>query len=97
MSNRIKALANSALGVMRLGQLLNTESDVERQQSERLRAKRIFNSKQFNNGKVVARMPNVPSPESMSSVMWKFFFQRGSLKPQAMSVSYTHLRAHETG
>ena len=84
MSNRIKALANSALGVMRLGQLLNTESDVERQQSERLRAKRIFNSKQFNNGKVVARMPNVPSPESMSSVMWKFFFQRGSLKPQAM-------------
>ncbi|NOJ23824.1 MBL fold metallo-hydrolase [Vibrio coralliilyticus] len=84
MSNRIKALANSALGVMGLGQLLNTESDVERQQSERLRAKRIFNSKQFNNGKVVARMPNVPSPESMSAVMWKFFFQRASLKPQAM-------------
>ncbi|NRF30448.1 MBL fold metallo-hydrolase [Vibrio coralliilyticus] len=84
MSNRIKALANSALGVMGLGQLLNTESDVERQQSERLRAKRIFNSKQFNNGKVVARMPNVPSPESMSAVMWKFFFQRASLKPQTM-------------
>ncbi|ERB63771.1 MBL fold metallo-hydrolase [Vibrio coralliilyticus OCN008] len=84
MSNRIKALANSALGVMGLGQLLNTESDVERQQSERLRAKRIFNSKQFNNGKVVARMPNVLSPESMSAVMWKFFFQRASLKPQTM-------------
>ncbi|MFN3016890.1 MBL fold metallo-hydrolase [Vibrio coralliilyticus] len=84
MSNRIKALANSALGVMGLSQLLNTESDVERQQSERLRAKRTFNSKQFNNGKVVARMPSVPSPESMSAVMWKFFFQRASLKPQTM-------------
>ncbi|NRF23697.1 MBL fold metallo-hydrolase [Vibrio coralliilyticus] len=84
MSNRIKASANSALGVMGLGQLLNTESDVERQQSERLRSKRIVNSKQFNNGKVVARMPNVPSPESMSAVMWKFFFQRASLKPQTM-------------
>ncbi|NOH62376.1 MBL fold metallo-hydrolase [Vibrio sp. RE88] len=84
MSNRIKASVNSALGVMGFSQLLNTESGVERQQSERLRAKRIVNSKQFKNGKVVARMPNVPSPESMSAVMWKFFFQRGSLKPQTM-------------
>ncbi|MCC2521870.1 MBL fold metallo-hydrolase [Vibrio coralliilyticus] len=84
MSNRIKASANSALGVMGFSQLLNTESGVERQQSEWLRAKRIFNSKQFNNGKVVARMPRVPSSESMSAVMWKFFFQRSSLKPQAM-------------
>ncbi|NOI58691.1 MBL fold metallo-hydrolase [Vibrio coralliilyticus] len=84
MSNRIKASANSALGVMGFSQLLNTESGVERQQSERLRAKRIVNSKQFKNGKVVARMPSVPSSESMSSVMWKFFFQRGSLKPQTM-------------
>ncbi|KJY72230.1 beta-lactamase [Vibrio coralliilyticus] len=84
MSNRIKASANSALGVMGFSQLLNTESGVERQQSERLRAKRIVNSKQFKNGKVVARMPSVPSPEGMSAVMWKFFFQRGSLKPQTM-------------
>ncbi|WP_281629810.1 MBL fold metallo-hydrolase [Vibrio sp. St2] len=84
MSNRIKASANSALGVMGFSQLLNTESGVERQQSERLRSKRIVNSKQFNNGKVVARMPSVPSPESMSAVMWKFFFQRASLKPQTM-------------
>ncbi|WP_367317467.1 MBL fold metallo-hydrolase [Vibrio coralliilyticus] len=84
MSNRIKASANSALGVMGFSQLLNTESGVERQQSERLRSKRIVNSKQFKNGKVVARMPSVPSPESMSAVMWKFFFQRASLKPQTM-------------
>ncbi|NRF61982.1 MBL fold metallo-hydrolase [Vibrio coralliilyticus] len=84
MSNRIKASANSALGVMGFSQLLNTESGVERQQSERLRAKRIVNSKQFKNGKVVARMPSVPSSESMSAVMWKFFFQRGSLKPQTI-------------
>ncbi|MCG9676936.1 MBL fold metallo-hydrolase [Vibrio sp. Isolate24] len=83
MSNMIKASIVSALGVMGFSQLLKAENNVELRQSERLRAERIVNSKQFQNGKAIARMPNVPSSESLSSVMWKFFFERAALKPNS--------------
>ncbi|MER2495965.1 MBL fold metallo-hydrolase [Vibrio neptunius] len=83
MSNMIKASVISALGVMGFSQLLKAKSDVELQQSESLRAERIVNSNQFQDGKAIVRMPNVPSPESTSAVMWKFFFERKSLKPSS--------------
>lgn len=83
MSNVIKASVLSALGMMGLNQLLRADDNVESRSSELKRLERIADSTQFKDGKVITRMPNVASPESMSSVMWKFFFQRGALKPQS--------------
>ena len=82
MSNVIKASVISALGVVGLSQFSKANPDSALARSEQQRAERIAQSPQFQGGKVITRMPSVPSPESMSSVMWTFFFERSSLKPQ---------------
>lgn len=82
MSNVIKASVLSALGVLGVSHWLKADTEIEQQTSEVRRASRIANSPQFHQGKVITRMPNVPSNESTSSIMRKFFFERSSLKPQ---------------
>lgn len=78
----IKASIISALGVFGYSQCLADEANTVRQQSERHRAERIAQSQQFLDGKAISRMPNVPSSESLTTVMRKFFFDRASFKPQ---------------
>ncbi|MHC6529952.1 MBL fold metallo-hydrolase [Vibrio proteolyticus] len=89
MSNVIKASFVSLLGVMGINQASRADRHSEAlQQSAQLRADRIARSPQFQDGKAIARMPTVPSPESMSTTMWKFFFERGQLKPQVRLPHY---------
>lgn len=81
MSNVIKTSVISALGFLGYNQFQNNDLSEARQQSSELRADRIEQSNQFHAGKAITRMPSVPTQESMSSVMWQFFFERGALKP----------------
>ncbi|KJY83007.1 beta-lactamase [Vibrio galatheae] len=81
MSNVIKASVISVLDMFGVGSFSKLTNVGERQKSEQVRAQRIATSKQFSGSKVIARMPKVASPESMAEVMWKFLFQRRSLKP----------------
>jgi len=81
MSNVIKASVISALGLFGYNQYQSLDNTHESTQSKQQRAEKIAQSTQFKEGKVISRLPSVASPESMSSVMWKFFFERGSLKP----------------
>lgn len=83
MSNVVKASVISALGVLGYNQVSSADNQLTIEQSEQLRAQRIEQSPQFSDGKAISRMPNVASAESISAVMWKFFFERGSLKPSA--------------
>ncbi|USD43052.1 MBL fold metallo-hydrolase [Vibrio sp. SCSIO 43135] len=83
MSKAVKASVLSALGVVGFSHWLKADENLDTQLSEQHRLERIANSPQFDGDKVITRMPNVPSSESMSSVMWTFFFERSKLKPQA--------------
>ncbi|KOO12044.1 beta-lactamase, partial [Vibrio xuii] len=80
MSNAIKTSVTSALDS--IGFSSPTNSSAETLNSERRRLEKIAVSSQFKNGKAIARMPKVQSPESMLSVMWKLVCGRNRLKPQ---------------
>ncbi|EGU50362.1 hypothetical protein VIOR3934_07889 [Vibrio orientalis CIP 102891 = ATCC 33934] len=81
MSSVLKASVISALGLVGYNQYQATDNAQERSQSAHQRAEKVAQSAQFKDGKVISRLPSFPSEESMSSVMWKFFFDRGALKP----------------
>ncbi|KII76568.1 beta-lactamase [Vibrio renipiscarius] len=53
-----------------------------RKASESIRMQRIADSEQFRGGRVKVNMPSVPSTQSMSDILWTFFFKRNALKPQ---------------
>lgn len=80
MSNAIKSSVTSALDS--IGFSSPTNSSAVALISERRRLEKIAVSSQFENGKAIARMPKVQSPESMLSVMWKLVCGRNRLKPQ---------------
>ncbi|KOO13966.1 beta-lactamase [Vibrio xuii] len=81
MSSALKASVISALGLVGYSQYQATDNAQERSQSAHQRAEKVAQSAQFKEGKVISRLPSVPSEESTSSIMWKFFFDRGALKP----------------
>lgn len=81
MSSVLKASVISALGLVGYNQYQATDNAQERSQSAHQRAEKVAQSAQFKDGKVISRLPSVPSEESTSSIMWKFFFDRGALKP----------------
>ncbi|WP_432816150.1 MBL fold metallo-hydrolase [Vibrio intestinalis] len=82
MSNLVKASVVSLLGAVGFNLYSHAQHNETRQRSQQVRAERIAQSPQFLDGKVISRMPSVESPEKMSSVMYKFFFERSNLKPQ---------------
>lgn len=82
MSNGIKTSVATAMDFVGLNFLSDERTRSDLQNSEQERLDKIASSQQFKDGKAIARMPKVASPESMLSVMWKLVCGRNQLRPQ---------------
>ncbi|EGU46332.1 hypothetical protein VII00023_12116 [Vibrio ichthyoenteri ATCC 700023] len=81
MDNREKTALFSMASMMGWRLFEQTKVNQASQESENLRKQRVANSPQFHQGRVISNMPNVPTTQSMSEIVWAFLFKRSTLKP----------------
>jgi len=82
MGKAIRITIDSVFGFLGITHYFRRLSKPELMASVKLRRARINASSQFENGRVIERMPNTPFQQSIMGLLWTFFFRRHHLAPQ---------------